>query len=846
MFFLTSTLAESEASSENSLLDFFSSLVASIDYSILLYVFAGIMLFTIVVSAIGLLWSYEERCMRVIRKINNYLSKHPTVNDNNIVAFNHLMKKLPRRVRDRWQLFMLERDGSPSRYLNLEYCVKRPLGNSAFLQMRNQMKYISIILASLGLMFSLMVAVVNPATSTSSLIAVLANCVITPSVVLAAGFLYIMILQLRYKYLNTDFYDVFTNFARNIDKASSTLPDYVDYELLFTRKEIDAGIPVLREYLEKKALEEQRLLERARRAEVEHSPYDFDELGVNGQQLIERAVSESENFLLEKIDIQTEINRLEKQKDTTTKNMEDIEREANKRLQAINENLERLDKELAEKTNKVEINFTMGQIRQERDKKTTLEKDLATRLEKEKTAQDALNVEIQKRKEKIDEGKHDVEAALKAEYNNFAGRLYDEIYQKVVNSCAEDIHKYQLQIDRLKNKLLEFDKELDIRDTAIKTKDIEIEGLKLELSKSGGRQERGDKRKKSKNNDSEYSIEQNGEVSYATTQDAQEQQNLMSTTTGVAEGDNTSDYNQYYDDQGNAIDYSQNDENNSDNDNNAVFYDENGNLIDYSQYYDEFGNLKPEYSTDNDDITSYDNNDNGAVTQNYDEYKPLFDDSQAEQKSSDPITTNDLLDLQKQIAEENQKLNQQREELRNQIDQTLNSMDNKKPKAKKPAKKATKSKAASAKTAKATEKAPKKAEAKPAAKPSAATKAKSQPKEKAKTPAKASAKKASATPTKAKAEQKPAVKKAAPKAEPKNKAAPAKKPAEKKLAEKKPAAKKTITKKSNKDIVALTREIDKLKLEVKTAKARGASDDEVAAINKRIADILKDIANVKK
>ena len=69
MFFLTSTLAESEASSANSLLDFFSSLVASIDYSILLYVFAGIMLFIIVVSAIGLLWSYEERCMRVDEKV---------------------------------------------------------------------------------------------------------------------------------------------------------------------------------------------------------------------------------------------------------------------------------------------------------------------------------------------------------------------------------------------------------------------------------------------------------------------------------------------------------------------------------------------------------------------------------------------------------------------------------------------------------------------------------------------------------------------------------------------------------------------------------------------------------
>ena len=845
MFFSISTIADG-TSSANSLLDFFSSLVASLDYSTLLYVFAGIMLSLIVISAIALLWSYEERCMRAIRKINSYLSKHPSVNDSNIVAFNNLMKKLPRRVRDKWQLFMLERDGSPSRYLNIEYCVKRPLNNSAFAQMRSQIKYVSIILAALGLLFSLMVAVVSPATSTSSLIAVFANCVITPCVVLAAGYLYVMILQLRYKYLNTDFYDIFTNFARNIDKASVTLPDYVDYELLFTRKEIDAGIPVLREYLEKKALEEQRLLERARRAEVEHSPYDFDELGVNGQQLIERAVSESENFLLEKIDIQTEINRLEKQKDTTTKNMEDIEREANKRLQAINENLERLDKELAEKTNKVEINFTMGQIRQERDKKATLEKDLATRLEKEKTAQDALNVEIQKRKEKIDEGKHDVESALKAEYNNFAGRLYDEIYQKVVNSCAEDIHKYQMQIDRLKNKLLEFDKELDVRDTALKTKDIEIESLKLELSKSGGvSQDKNSKRKKSKNDDSDYSIEPNGEVSYATTQDAQ-QQNLMSTTSGVADGDLASDYSQYYDDQGNAIDYSQYN-NDTQQDDNAMFYDENGNLIDYSQYYDEFGNLKPEYSTDSQDITSYDEPSKGTVTQDYDEYKPLYDD--APTTKNDAITTNDLLDLQKQIAEENIKLNQQREELRNQIDQTLNSMDADKPKkttkkasAKKstPAKKAnvtkpaTKSKSAASKPAKTTEKAPKKAETK------------------AKTPVKkaAPAKQAKTTKTTTVAKKATPLKTAKPAA--KEKAKPA--PKTTKTAEKKPATTKKATttnkasskKSTNKDIVALTKEIDKLKQEVKAAKARGAKDSEVAAINKRIADILKSIANVKK
>ena len=55
-----------------------------------------------------------------------------------------------------------------------------------------------------------------------------------------------------------------------------------------------------------------------------------------------------------------------------------------------------------------------------------------------------------------------------------------------------------------------------------------------------------------------------------------------------------------------------------------------------------------------------------------------------------------------------------------------------------------------------------------------------------------------------------------------------------------------LQQKKQKNIVELTRQIDELKQEVKTAKAHGASDEEVEAINKRIVEILKDIANYKK
>ena len=475
-----------ESNVVDSIVKFLQDILMELDLGTLLFIFGGIMLGIILISCVRLIWCYEDRAMRAMKRINKYLKNNPKINDDNLVDFHNKMKKLPRRIRDRWQLFMLEREGSPSRYMTVEYCVKRPLYNSAITMNQKQITYTAIILAVFSLIFSLSSITTDIASNYTTASTLLLSLII-PAIILIIASIYCMGLHIKYTSVNHDFYDMFTTFVRNIDKATNTMPDYVDYELLFTKKEIDKGIPVLREYLEKRAMEEQRLLEKAKKEEVNHSPYDFSSLGVNGAQLIERAVNESEKFLINKIQTQNEITDLEKQLQKSDANVEEIQRDANRKLQAIKENLERLDKAMSETTNRVEINYNRRQAEAEMDKKLLLEKDLESMLNKEKVASDALKVEIQKRKETIEENKKAVEEALKSEYDTFATKVYDELNEKITRDNSEQLHEMEMTIARLKAKVKEFTRDIEKKDSIIEARNLELDNVRQQISKQKGK-----------------------------------------------------------------------------------------------------------------------------------------------------------------------------------------------------------------------------------------------------------------------------------------------------------------------------------------------------------------------
>ena len=576
-----------------SVFGFLQTLMTGLSMDLLLLVALGIIFIVVVAGSFRVGFSYENRAMRRIRKINKYLIRNPVVTDQNLVEFHHQMKKLPRRIRDRWQLFMLEREGSPSRYLTVEYCVKRSLSNSSTINVMKQVKTFTIVLAFVTFILGLACRLNEAGTvSMVNIIYVFLYATLIPALVCLIGFVFCMILQGRFTSINKTFYDNFTVFVRNVDKATNTMPDYVDYELLFTKQEINEGIPILREYLEKRALEEQRLLEKSKRESVEHSPYNFDDLGVNGSQLIERAVHESESFLMNKMNLQNEIAEYEKQLSQAEKNMDDIEKDANKKLQAIKENLERLDKASAETTNRVEINYNRRQAKDEMDKKAVIEKDLQSMLAKEQTAIDGFNIEIQRRKQEIKSLQDGVESALKSEYNTFATKVYDELSAKVSEENSNLVREYEAQIVQMKAQIKQLSADNEKKDTMLQVKNLELENIRTYGATGNNYVPPVPDNQMSQpdayNNGAYYGNQENYDANA---------ENLMQNVNGVNDENQT--YNQYYDENGNAIDYSQYYGDNQENVDPSQYYDENGNLIDYSQYYDENGNYIGESTQQN-------------------------------------------------------------------------------------------------------------------------------------------------------------------------------------------------------------------------------------------------------
>lgn len=571
-----------------SVFSFLQNAMASVNIDYLLLIALGIIAVVIIIGALRVVCSYESVAMRRIRKVNKYLLKNNVVTDENLVEFHQQMKKLPRRIRDRWQLFMLEREGMPSRYLTTEYCVKRALESSSTENVMNQTKMITLVISLITFVLGLACRLNEAGTvSMANIIYVVLYASIIPAMVGIFGYVFSMILQARLSAVNRDFYDVFTMFVRNVDKATNTMPDYVDYELLFTRKEINDGIPILREYLEKRALEEQRLLEKAKREAVEHSPYNFDDLGVNGSQLIERAVHESESFLLNKMNLQGEIAEYEKQLSNAEKNMDDIEKEANKKLQAIKENLERLDKANSETTNRVEINYNRRQAKEEMDKKAAIEKDLEGALAKEQTAIDGFNVEIQRRKQDIETSRVGVENALKSEYNTFATKVYDELSAKVTEENSNLVREYEAQIVQMKATIRQLTANLEQSNTMLQVKQLELDNVRNYGASAGTfvppvqiQNPYPDQNQPVDTSNTMY--DPNSGVTQTT--DGQNWNQYYD------ENGNFIDNSQYYDENGNVIDYSQYYSNGTENVDASQYYDENGNLIDYSQYYDEHGN----------------------------------------------------------------------------------------------------------------------------------------------------------------------------------------------------------------------------------------------------------------
>ena len=401
--------------------------------------------------------SYEIKLMKSIDGMNNYFYNNPTVNSDNLKEFNNRMKNVPKPVRDQWQNYMLKRDKEPSEYLSIENCIERPLRYTSYQNsVRNSSigfnVYMIIITAIIcgGILFS-------PATSTDFAPA-LFNCLMIPAIVYVLKFLYKMILNVRYSSIVNDIYTGFNIFQRAIDKASATLPEYIEYEMLFTKKEIKDRIPILQDYIERRERKEREELEKAKNSEVEHENFDFKAVGVNASLLLERAMRESETYTNNKKRLLYKIAQKNQELQDYKTNYENLNKEQLRQQQVSKENLERLRHSAETSTNRVEASRIAKQQEEELKRQEQLEKDAQTAYDKYIKEKDVIDEQVKALEAELAEKKKYVEDIMMAEFKTYTSRLYDNLaaeteekYSGIISEMKED---NEILSDEIKDKIL--------------------------------------------------------------------------------------------------------------------------------------------------------------------------------------------------------------------------------------------------------------------------------------------------------------------------------------------------------------------------------------------------------
>lgn len=393
-------------------------------------IFLGIMVLAVIVMSFLVKFSYENRILKSINKLNNYFVAKPFITEENLVEFNLKMKKVPKVLRNNWQIYMLNREDGPSTYINTNTCIDKPLRTSSIEKNLGNFTIFSIFLGILSFVVGIMYARQNTAVTANRLETILFVALLIPLAISLIYTIFTLIIKATKNDMYACLYENFPLYERNLNKAVSTLPAYVDYEILFTRKEIKEGIPILQQYLEKRALIEQQELQQARENSEACEEYNFDELGMNGSLVLERAMKECETFIKVRRRLQEECAQIEAEKENYKKNFETTSKDLQRKLQASRENLESLKAQQEASTNRIESNYIRKQQGDEIKKQEQLEKDNEEATVKFNEEQVSLQQEIEKREQEIEEKKQFVEQAMLLEFKHYANGLYKALTQK--------------------------------------------------------------------------------------------------------------------------------------------------------------------------------------------------------------------------------------------------------------------------------------------------------------------------------------------------------------------------------------------------------------------------------
>lgn len=441
--------------------NFFNKLQMHLNFGLLFSISFGLLLLTFIVSLIKTNFTYELKLLRTINKLNRYFMKEPYVNEENLIRFNNKMKKVPKQLRYTWQEFMLNRDKAPSEYMNSTTCIDQPSKASSYSNTANSVSTFTTIISVLTFFFSIVIGLKDEINQNQfDISSIFFSYFLIPVLIFTLGQLFVIFLRARYTSINADLYYVFHEFERNINKACTTLPQFIDYEVLFTRREIREGIPVLQEYLEKRALQEKIEQEEAQLNALEYEQFDFAEIGIENSLLLDRAMLESEKFFKVKTDLTQKIKAKELEMQNYQKGFDEVTKDYERKAQVLRETLQQLTEQINNTTIKIEANYMKKRYNEEQQRLQQLEKEYELSTNRFQKQQAELEAEINSYKEEIQRRKQMLQDAMMAEGRTYAKKVYSIITADVQEQSRPYLEQMELirieleqAVNTLKNEL---------------------------------------------------------------------------------------------------------------------------------------------------------------------------------------------------------------------------------------------------------------------------------------------------------------------------------------------------------------------------------------------------------
>ncbi len=431
--------------------------------STILYIALAVSLLIIISISITTSKSYEVKLIKAIDYLNEFFVANPQIDEDNLIAFNEKMKerRIPKILRKQWQQYMLYREHKASYYMSFKQCVENPIRASTYkynVALANKtFNILLIVVLLLGFCYFSLVGEGARAISWGDAL----TFILSPFVVILIKYIVEIIFEARLNAVTSDLLQNYQYFEINLDKATSTMPEFVDYEVLFTKKEIKQGIPILYEYLQKRAEQEQKELERARSKEIEHDKYNFDKEDIEGSLVLERAVNETESFIAQRQKYMQLIDQLTTEQANIEYNYKQSSKDYQRKMQSSKENLENLNQQMEQASSNIEANYIKKQQSDEILRQQNLEKEFDIATAKMKNDVQNIQKQIDKYYEEIDASKKYLETAMDSEFDSYAKKVYDKIEVKVNEKEKEKYKSTSSKIKQLEEKLAQKSAELE-------------------------------------------------------------------------------------------------------------------------------------------------------------------------------------------------------------------------------------------------------------------------------------------------------------------------------------------------------------------------------------------------